>query len=401
VTAPAAQLSGTNGETVSPGRHADGNGAGSLTTLADPAHGTVSPGRHADGNGAGSLTTLADPAHGKVDLRSGLYVVLMVIIGSTTAGAASIAVRELPIAWLPVVRFGVAGLCLLPLVWRSPAVWNVARQDPVLLFLSAAFCVPINQAFFLTAAKLGPTSHVGIFYATCPLVVLLAAWAMRLERPDLGRLWGVLVSVAGIAVIAVGNLWDGRGDSPAEVRNVMIADFLLVGAVLSWGGYLTVSKPLVARHGAMPTLVGTLLLGCLLSLPIAIVMGPSVWTLGPVSWSSWVAVAVLSLLITPLGWAFQNLSMRRFDASQVATFSNGSPVLTVVWGVWLFGERLTPSLLIGSAVALAGIYWASRPRRAPGAMRALERRMSIRELVSPAERQAVAPALVLSEEGRS
>jgi drug/metabolite transporter (DMT)-like permease len=336
-----------------------------------------------------------------VDLRAVIYVLLMVIVGSTTAAAAKIAVRDLPIAWLPVVRFGLAGLCLLPLFWRPAALVKVIRTDPLLLFMSAAFCVPINQAFFLTASRLGPTSHVGIFYATCPLVVLLAAWATRLERPDLGRLWGVLASVAGIVLVGVGSVWDARAGSPSELRDVMTADLLLVGAVLSWGGYLAVSKPLVARHGAMPTLVATLLLGCLLSLPVAILMGPRWSAVGPVSWSSWIALAVLSVVITPLGWAFQNLSLRRFDASQVATFSNGSPVLTVLWGIWLFGERLTPSLVIGGALALAGIYWASRPRRARSTLRTGGHQIGIGELISSPERHAIAPVLALSEESGS
>ena len=45
----------------------------------------------------------------------------------------------------------------------------------------------------------------------------------------------------------------------------MLADLLLVGAVLSWGGYIAVSKPLVERHGALPALAATFLVGCLLS----------------------------------------------------------------------------------------------------------------------------------------
>ena len=55
---------------------------------------------------------------------------------------------------------------------------------------------------------------------------------------------------------------------------------------------------------------------------------------------AWISLAILALLITPLNLALQNLSLRRLDASQVATFSNVAPVLTVVWGVWFFHESL-------------------------------------------------------------
>ncbi len=295
-----------------------------------------------------------------VDFRAYVYVALMVVFGSTTAAAAKIAVAELPVTLVPAVRFGMAGLCLLPWVLGRGVLLRMIREDALLLLATAALCVPINQGFFLSAARLGPTSHVGIFYATCPLVVLLLAWTMRMERPDRARLWGVVASVAGIVVIGIGNYWTHGGAATAEVRAVLLADLLLVGAVVSWGGYIAVSKPLVERHGAMPALAATFLVGCLLSLPLAVWTWPGLAGFSGVSSSAWLALAILGLLITPLGWAFQNLSLRRFDASQVATFSNGSPFLTVVWGVWLFGELLTPALVVGGALTLGGIYWASR-----------------------------------------
>ena len=298
-----------------------------------------------------------------VDLRAYIYVALMVVLGSTTAAAAKFAVAELPVSLVPSIRFGMAGLCLLPWLVGRGALLRMIREDALLLLVTAALCVPINQGFFLSAARLGPTSHVGIFYATCPLVVLLLAWAMRIERPDRGRLLGVLASVAGIVVIGIGNFWSGASVPAAEVRDIVLADLLLLGAVSSWGGYIAVSKPLVERHGAMPALAATVLVGCLLSLPVAVWSWPGLASFAPVSRTAWVALAVLGLFITPLGWAFQNLSLRRFDASQVATFSNGSPVLTIVWGMWLFGELLTPALIAGGALTLGGIYWASRARR--------------------------------------
>ena len=50
------------------------------------------------------------------DYRAYVYVGLMVIFGSTTAAAARYIVRELPPVWVPVVRFGMSGLLLLPVV---------------------------------------------------------------------------------------------------------------------------------------------------------------------------------------------------------------------------------------------------------------------------------------------
>jgi len=329
--------------------------------------------------------------------RDYLYVVLMILIGSTTAPAAKYVVNELPIAFVPIIRFVLAGLCLLPVVWARGGLGRLIRQDGWRLLLAAALCVPLNQAFFLGATRLGPISHVSLFYATCPLVVLMLAWGSRLERPDFVRLWAVLVSVAGIVIIGVGHYWEGgSGD---HVQSVVLADLLLVGAVISWGGYIAVSKPLILRHGALPVLAGTFLAGCLLAAPVAYFAWPGLRALQQVSATAWMALAFLGLFVTPLGWAYQNMALRRFDASQVATFSNASPVLTVIWGMWLFGEHLTPTLLIGGTLTLAGIYWICRPRPAPSPAPArLEGSLpSGRAFV---ERHPAVAVLALSEETR-
>ncbi len=314
------------------------------------------------GDGEGEPTSWAAGVTARQDegnYRAFVYVAMMVVFGSTTAAAARYIVRDLPVVWVPIIRFGVGGICLLAVVRDVGSLWRIFRRDWPLLLTGAALCVPVNQGFFLNAARLGPTSHVGLFYATCPLVVLLLAWAMRLERPDFGRLWGVLASVLGVVIIGVGSAWHGAG-SHFETRSVVMADLLLIGAVLSWGGYLTVSKPLIMRHGSLPVLTATFMAGSLLHLPIAMLAAPEIPPLAQVSAPAWIALAFLALVITPVNLACQNLALRRLDASQVANFSNVSPILTVLWGAWLFGEALTPSLIVGGALTLAGVFWTGR-----------------------------------------
>ncbi len=171
----------------------------------------------------------------------------------------------------------------------------------------------------------------------------------------------MLASVLGVIIIGVGTAWHGGG-SHAETRAVAMADILLIGAVLSWGGYLTVSKPLIMRHGSLPVLTATFLAGSLLDVPFALIASPHIPSLSQVTTPAWIALAFLTLFITPVNLACQNLALRRLDASQVANFSNVSPILTVVWGAWLFGEALTPSLLFGGALTLAGVFWTAARR---------------------------------------
>jgi drug/metabolite transporter (DMT)-like permease len=298
---------------------------------------------------------------GSAGLRAFGCLALMVLIGSTTAPAAKITVREVPVGLIPLVRFGIAGLCLWPIVGRGGVLGRMLRQDGWRLVAAASLCVPINQAFFLNGARLAPASHIGLIYAACPLVVLALAAALGQERLASGRILGVASSMAGVALIAFENVI--RAD-PAG-RDVLRGDLLEVGAVLAWGAYLTVNKPLVNRHGALPTLAATFLVGCVLDLPLALTTYPTWPPLSEVSTAAWVALAYLAVVVSIGGLAFQNLSMRALDASQVATFGNVAPLLTVLWGYLLFDERISPIAGVGGALVLLGIAWSSRPVRKP------------------------------------
>ena len=307
-----------------------------------------------------AVAELARPrAAARRDLAGFGYLAAMILIGSTTATAAKFAVRDLPAAFLPLVRFGGAGLCLLPMAWRGGGLARMARADGWRLLATAALCIPINQAFFLNGAKLTTSAHIGLIYAACPLVVLALACALGQERLTRARLAGVLASVAGVAVIGLGSLWQS---GPAGAGAVW-GDLLEVGAVISWGAYLTVNKPLVARHGAIPTLVATFLVGSLLQLPVALLAMPTWPPLSTASPSAWWGLAFLTLVISVFGLTCQNQALRRFDASQVASVGNLAPLLTVVWGLLLHGEAVTPMLLLGGALTMGGVVWAAAPRR--------------------------------------
>jgi drug/metabolite transporter (DMT)-like permease len=295
-----------------------------------------------------------------------VYLALMVVIGSTTASAAKFAVRELPIGLLPPIRFGVAGLCLLPLIRTPGFLRRMLRESPVRLLLAAALCVPINQPFFLYGTELAPTTHVGLIYAWCPLVVLALALAIGQERLVPSRIGGIAACVLGVLVVGIGNLWHPTPESAAQFSG----DLLLMGAVVTWGIYLTVSKPLIDHHGAFPALAATFLVGSVLDLPIAAAsLGrwPAALTASTTAWSSFV---FLTLGQSVLGLACQNQALRRLDASQVAAVGNAAPLLTILWGVWLLREPFPPTLVLGGLLTAFGIIWISRPVRTrnPGAL---------------------------------
>ena len=323
----------------------------------------------------------------------------MVVLGSTTAAAAKIAVAELPVTLVPAVRFGMAGLCLLPWVLGRGVLVRMIREDALLLLVTAALCVPINQGFFLSAARLGPTSHVGIFYATCPLVVLLLAWTMRMERPDRGRLWGVLASVAGIVVIGIGNYWTGGGRDHGggarrrARRSVAGGRGLVVGRL--YRGEQAAGRAAWSHAGRWPR---PFLVGCLLSLPAAVWAWPGFSSFGQVSSSAWLALADLGALHHAAGLGLSKpvaAPVRREPGrhfQQRIAFSHRRLGGLALWRVADARAR------VGGALTLGGIYWASRARQPAFKTGAFRLEHASREGGTLGERHPVATGLALNQE---
>ena len=101
-------------------------------------------------------------------------------------------------------------------------------------------------------------------------------------------------------------------------------------------------------------------IGAALDLPIALITLPGWPPLASATPAAWWGLVYLTFVSTILALAFQNLALHRLDASQVATFGNAAPLLTVLWGVWLFGETVSPALALGGLLTLGGIFWTGR-----------------------------------------
>ena len=189
-----------------------------------------------EGGGGGTIdgSRVGDGAGSRADLRAYVYVGLMVVFGSTTAAAARYIVRELPPAWVPVVRFGVAGLFLLPW-WPTVRSWSGSSAAT-----GRCCSSPLRCASRLTRdssstprgwADLARRLVLCDLSAGRPAPRLVDAAGTPRPGPALGR-----AGERGGRLASSGSAAPGTAGPPHEVRGTMLADLLLIGAVLSWGG---------------------------------------------------------------------------------------------------------------------------------------------------------------------
>lgn len=256
-----------------------------------------------------------------------------------------VALGELPPFTVVLARFGLAALAMLVVVRlsghrmpRDRGTW----AGFVLLGLLNNF-IPFS---LIAWGQVHITSGLAsILNATTPLFTALVAHALGQERLTPHRVAGVLLGMAGVAVLI----------GPGALRHLGThtwSELAIVGAAVSYAFAGTYGR----RFRAMPAVVpvaGMLTTSALMALPIALGLDRP-WTARP-SAGVWGALLGLALLSTALGFLLYFRLLSSAGAINVMLVTLLIPVTALLLGSLVLGERVTPSALAGMALIGGGL----------------------------------------------
>jgi drug/metabolite transporter (DMT)-like permease len=176
--------------------------------------------------------------------------------------------------------------------------------------------------------------------------ILLAHFFTRDERLTANKLVGVLVGIAGVAIVMGSEVWTGLSGSVAAKLALVAASFMYaVGSIYS------------KRFGGMPPLViaaSVMLSGAIVAVPLSLVVDRP-WTLPMPS----LEVIVAVLLTGVFGSALAAITYFRVFTASGATnamlVTLLLPVTPVIGGALYLGERLELREVAGALVIMLAL----------------------------------------------
>jgi drug/metabolite transporter (DMT)-like permease len=263
-------------------------------------------------------------------------------------------------------RFMTGGLLLglLVLLFVGPRVFaTMTRAQLGTAALSGLLLPAWGNGLVILAQSQVASGLTALLIASVPLYIAVLR-ALTGDRPRRATVLGVLVGAAGLALLVlVGPSGGSGGVSGSAWGGPPLV--LLAGAGWATGTFAAARLAVPANPFALATLQQLIGGATLVVVGTAVGERLDLAAVAPVSWWAWL---YMSLFVSLGAFSAYAYALSTLPVSTVATYAYVNPVIAVMLGVVVAGERFSAVQLVGGAIVLLAVVMviaAERPVRAP------------------------------------
>lgn len=287
-----------------------------------------------------------------------LYALLscMVMLWSGNFIVGKLALREFPPLLLSGLRVALAGAFIFPVYWwqgrRAPERWS--RGDLPMLIGLGLFGVALNQLFFVLGLSRTSVAHSAIIISVTPILVLLIAASLKLERLTARKLAGMSMALGGVAALKLFQTEPRGSGGPTA-----LGDFFILMAALTFALFTAFGKRVAARHSSVTVNTFAYVGGALALAPLTLWQATR-FSFAQVSFGAWVCVVYMALFPSVICYLIYYYALSHIAASRVSAFAYLQPLIATALAVTLLGESITVPLAAAGAIIFAGVYLTER-----------------------------------------
>ncbi|HEX9035938.1 MAG TPA: EamA family transporter [Ktedonobacterales bacterium] len=316
-----------------------------------------------------------------------ICLALVYLVWGSTYYAISIAIKTMPPLLMTSVRFFIAGSALY-ITMRLLKVPRPTLRQWAQAGLVGALLLGGGNGTVTYVELQTPSSIAAVLVALVPMwMVMLNGLIPGGARPTGRIIAGVAIGFAGVALLALRGGVGGGGLHPSALL-LVISTFLWAAGSIYAGRADMPKSPLMSTAvemlvGAMTLLVGGLVTGEASAVNINAISGQSI-----------AGLVYLILVGSLVGYSSYTWLLKNAPPALVSTYAYVNPVVAMILGVVLGGDKLTSIEVAAAAIIIASVVLITLPGSAARArMRA--RRASRPAVEAPAE--AEVPLAVISE----
>lgn len=297
--------------------------------------------------------------------RPSSFLLAMGLAGVLTVWSVNYIVGKLTLAHIAAFtlvpfRAELVGLLLLAIYFAQPRARRTplrARDIPTFAYLGF-FGFVVNQGCFVLGLSYTTSQHSVVIIALGPIVILLLASVMKLEKLTPSKILGMAISFAGVVFL------ETEHGSPMN-SPLLAGDLITLAGTLGFSLYTVLGKRVARSYDSISMNAFNASVAAIIFLPLAIHQAIKLdWK--SVGWAGWVGMLYMAGVSAVIGYLLFYWLLRHMDASRVVAVNYFQPVAVFLLSIPILGERPTPRLVASAALVLLGVYLAERiSRRSP------------------------------------
>ena len=279
-------------------------------------------------------------------LKAYLGLGVATLFWSSNAVAVKLALQEIPELATAPLRITLAAATLLA-IYTARGERVRLRPGEAWRFLHLGLWgLALSFSLFTVGIHRTSISHAVFVGALTPMTVLLMAWRKGQERISPLRLGALLLSLAGVLLLAL--------DRKPEAGPSWQGDVLVVGGVVCFAFYNVRGKELASFYPSLQFNTYCFLAAALWLSPLLLTeLTRLPWD--RITWVGWSSLLYSATVGSAGAYLTYYYSLRWVKVSRAAAFQYLQPPLGTAFGLLFFPEILTPRFLAGAALILAGI----------------------------------------------
>jgi drug/metabolite transporter (DMT)-like permease len=290
--------------------------------------------------------TATDLTRGPQGLRVWSALAAVYVVWGSTYLAIRVMVRDIPPLLGAGARFLVAGAVMLAVLAARGRMVRVPRRALAASALVGLLLPAGGNGVVTVAEQEVPSGLAALLVASVPLWVVVLRTVVARERVATTTLAGVAVGFAGLGVLLL------PGSRPAEATATGVLLVLVAAASWALGSFL--SPRLALPEDPLVSTGWQMVFGGVVLAVAGVVAGEP----GDVHAASADSILALVYLVTAGSWVAYTAYawlLQNAPISQVATYAYVNPLVAVVLGWAILGERLGGATLLGAALVIASV----------------------------------------------
>lgn len=235
----------------------------------------------------------------------------------------------------------------------SPSIQTGPLPDGALLTIGALGVLAYQPTFFLGTQLNGVAVGTVLALGSAPLCVGLLDGLLHRRLPSRRWMAATVLAIIGVALVS------GLGGGPLTTLTPL-GLAASIGAGASYAIYTLASKELLAHHWDATDAMGAVFgAAAVLSIPVLLFTGAT-WLATPngAALALWLGVITTTVAYLLFGWG-----LARLNATTVSTLTLAEPLSATVLGIFVLGEQLTATTLLGMVTIAAGLTLLALPGR--------------------------------------